>query len=70
MQPRPLRYVNGWRTGAVALAGGVDLFEERQQVRAGVPLAQVCVDLTGTDVHRREQIDRAVFPTKDGLRAP
>lgn len=40
--------------------GLVDLFEEPQHVRAGMAFAQVGEDFTGADVHRREQIDRAV----------
>ena len=38
----------------------VDLFEEPQHVRAGVTFLKVGEDLTGGDVHRREQVDGAV----------
>ena len=39
---------------------GVDLFEEPQHIGAGVALAQIGQNLPGGDVHRREQVDRAV----------
>lgn len=38
---------------------GVDLFEERQHVGAGVTLAQIGQDLSGRNVHRGEQVDGA-----------
>ncbi len=49
--------------------GGVDLFEEPQHVRAGVALVQSGQNLTGGDVHRGEQVDRAVAFVVMGHRA-
>jgi len=40
--------------------GGVDLLEEGQNIFRRVPFAQVGLYFTGRDVHRREQVDRAV----------
>jgi len=39
---------------------GVDLFEEPEHFRAGVTFVQFGEHLTGSDVHRREQINGPV----------
>ena len=50
------------RRGPRARAGtcSVDVFEEPQHVVRGVALAGIVEHLAGGDVHRREQVDRAV----------
>ena len=52
-----------------ALDRGVDLFEEGKHVGAGVALPQLGVHQPGSDVHRGEQINRAVPLVVVGHRA-
>jgi len=55
--------------GKAARDGGVDLFEEPQHVFGGMTLLAVRQHLTGRDVHRREQVGRAVALVVVGHRA-